>query len=100
VRERNVDLVARAPGLGHTPERLLELVLAELELQRPDDGHRYDGCARQHLLRVDERRQVDLRHVTVQTKRLLACADRLLVVLPWPTLHVHGAELMQVTQCY
>ena len=40
VRERHEDLLLFATRLGDAAEGLLELVLAELELDRPDDGHR------------------------------------------------------------
>ena len=38
MRERHEDLLLRATRLGDAAEGLFELVLAELELERPDDG--------------------------------------------------------------
>jgi hypothetical protein len=50
-----VEGVAGAPGLADAAERLLELVLAQLELERPDDRDGDHGGTREHLLRVHER---------------------------------------------
>ena len=50
VRERDEDLLLRAAGLRQPAERLLELVLAELDRERADDRHRDQRRAGQHLL--------------------------------------------------
>ena len=62
MRERNEHLGGGAAGFGDAAEGLFELVFAELDLQGTDDGHRNDRSAGQHLLRGDERREIDLRH--------------------------------------
>ena len=80
---------ARA-GLDHRAVRLAQLVLAELELERPDDRDRDHGRAGQHLLRLRERLEVDPRHFAVEPERLLPRADRVGIVLPGP---LHGHEL-------
>ena len=91
VREWDVDLVVRTSRLGHAPERLLELVVAQLEHQRPDDGDRNHRRAREHLVCGRERREVDRRHVAVQSQCLLPRPDRLRIVLAGPPRH--DAEL-------
>ena len=88
VRERHVDVAACPAGLRQTAERFLQLVLAELEHNRADDGDRNDGGSGQHLVRSGERRQVDRRHVPVETERLLSCADGVGIVLAGPASHV------------
>src|SRR5207248_9720251 len=59
VSQWNEDLLARAAGLADASERLFELVLAELDLERADHRHGNHSGAGQHLLRVHERREVD-----------------------------------------
>ena len=65
VRERDEDGVPRASGLDHLAAGLLQLVLAELELDRADDRDRGHGDAGQHLLRARERLEVEPRHIAV-----------------------------------
>src|SRR5207244_10981323 len=93
VRERHIHLVTRSSRLSKTAERLLELVLPELDLQRTDDGDGNDRRTGEHLLRLDEGRQVDRRHVAVESERLLPLADRRGIVLAWPTLQRDVASL-------
>ncbi len=94
VRQGDVDLVAGTPPLGDPPERLLELVVAEVDVQRADDRHRDDRGSGQHLVRVLEGCEVDRRDLAVQPQRLLAGADRVRVVLARPPLHVHRGSLV------
>ena len=93
VRQRYEDLIRLTARFGHTAERLLELVLAELDLERAHHRHRDHGRAGQHLLRIYERRKVDSRHPVAQPKRLLASLDRPRVVLAWPTPELHQTSL-------
>ena len=83
---------ARATGLDHGAVRLPQLVLAELELDRPDDRHRDHGDAGQHLLRLRERLEVDPGHLAVQPERLLPGPDRGGVVLARPLARLHRAR--------
>src|SRR5439155_7997081 len=84
VGERDEYLLARSARFADTPERLLELVLPELDLERPDDRHGNDRSAGQHLLRVHVGRQVDSGDAAVEAERLLARLDRSSVVLARP----------------
>ena len=93
VREWNEDPILLAARFRHPSEGLFELVLTELDLQRANDGHRDDCGAGQHLLGVDERRQVDSRHAVAQSKRLLPRLDRPGVILARPTPQLHRIKL-------
>jgi hypothetical protein len=93
VSERDEDLVPPSPDLADPAERLFELVLAQVELERPDHRDRKHGSARQHLLRVDEGRQVDASHTVAQAERLLPRFDRFRVVLARPALEVQDHHL-------
>ena len=93
MRERNEHLGGGAAGLGDAAEGLFELVFAELDLQGTDDRHRNDRGAGQHLLRSDERREIDLRHAVAESQCFLAGVDRFGVVLPRPALHLHLQSL-------
>ena len=87
VGERHVDPVGVAAGLDEAPERLLELVLAELELERPDHGDRDHGDPGERLLRIGKRGQVVREDLTVLGQRaqlVLPCLDRLGIVLSRP----------------
>ena len=94
MRERNEDGALRAAGLDHFAAGLLQLVVAELELDWPDDRDRGHGDAGQHLLRVREGLEVDTGHLAVQAERLLASLDRGGIVLAGPFLDRHGGELI------
>src|SRR5262249_59141715 len=75
------------------------VVLAELQLQRADDRDGDDGGTREHLLCIDERRQVDRGDAVAQPERLLARPDALRVVLPRPLLHrFHNLPEVATTQ--
>ena len=58
VRERNVDAVGAAPCLDEPPERLLELVLTDLDVDGADHGDRNHRDAGDRLLRLRERGQI------------------------------------------
>ena len=75
----------RAAGLGELAVRLAQLVLAELELQRADDGDRDHGRPGQHLLRAREGLEVDPGHLAVEPERLLPRADRVGDRSSWAT---------------
>jgi hypothetical protein len=91
--EWNEDPILFAARFGHPSKGLFELVLTELDLQRAHDGHRDDSRAGQHLLSVDERREVDSRHAVAESKRLLPGLDRPGVILPRPTPQLHLRKL-------
>src|SRR5207247_78154 len=63
---------------------LLQLVLAELELERPDDGHGDDGDAGQRLGRLGKRCEVVSGDDPVEAQQLLPGANRLGVVSARP----------------
>ena len=94
VRERHVDLFLGAARLDDLA-RVVELVRAERDDERPGDRDGDDRDTRQRLRRARERLEVDRGDDAVDADRLLAGADRFGVVLPWPARAApSGAELM------
>src|SRR5262249_12439716 len=97
VRERHVDVLRRAPHLDEPAERLLELVLAERDRERPDDRDGDDGDAGQRLLRLRPRLQLLPEHLAVvvgAAEAALPGADRVGIVPARPRAPLHEAHRM------
>jgi hypothetical protein len=87
-----VDGVLASPSFDEAALGLLQLVLAELELDGADDRDGDDRDSGDRLGCLGERRQVVVGDNAVEAEQLLAGADRLGVVLARPAAAGRGAQ--------
>ena len=100
MRERNVDLVARAAPLDERAVRLGQLVLAERDRDRPDHRRRNHRDAGERLLGLDPGSQILLEDLGIDpaVECSLARFDRVRVVFarPFPEFHERDDNLRRM----